>query len=443
MVGEHHLACDREAEAGAGLARARGRPRRARSARTGCSWSPSGSPGPWSRTLTARFVAVARSPTPRSVCPAGVCTSALRIRLASTWLQLVGVARTRSPPRRARRSIARSGAVARASLTASPASRRRRRAHAAAPGSSSRRASVRRSSTSTPMRLDSSSIRRIASSVPPRSLGCAHAEQLGVAADRGERRAQLVRGVGEELAQALFALLALGERLLEPVEHRVQREAEATDLGLRRRGARRGARARRAAISPGGDLDAVERAQAEAHDEERARRRGRASTPAITSPSTSSRRLSVCSTSCSGTATSVSPRSSGSWLAIGAVAAGRELPTEPTVNSFPIGDVRRKLGRAASICAVVMNDVAEDVAGRIAALAVGARRQVRPAARAAGRAPPPPRSPLRVPAAGARPGACVAFTVRGRSRARRERRGRRRGPPGRRGPAGRSAARRR
>ena len=41
----------------------------------------------------------------------------------------------------------------------------------------------------------------------------ADAEQLGVAADRRQRRAQLVRGVGEEAAQPVLAGLALGERL--------------------------------------------------------------------------------------------------------------------------------------------------------------------------------------------------------------------------------------
>ena len=59
---------------------------------------------------------------------------------------------------------------------------------------------------------------------PRRIARGAHAVQLGVAADRGQRRAQLVRGVGDELAQAVLARLALGERLLEPVEHAVEGE---------------------------------------------------------------------------------------------------------------------------------------------------------------------------------------------------------------------------
>ena len=98
------------------------------------------------------------------------------------------------------------------------------------------------------MRVASSSMRRIAVSRLGLVARRAHAEQLGVAADRGQRRAQLVRGVGEELAQALLAGLALGERLLEALEHRVQREAEPADLGARRR------RADAAREVAGGDL---------------------------------------------------------------------------------------------------------------------------------------------------------------------------------------------
>jgi hypothetical protein len=61
----------------------------------------------------------------------------------------------------------------------------------------------------------------------------AHAEQLGVAADRGQRGAQLVRGIGDEAAQAVLAVLALAEGLLEAIEHRVERDAEPADLGAR------------------------------------------------------------------------------------------------------------------------------------------------------------------------------------------------------------------
>ena len=108
-------------------------------------------------------------------------------------------------------------------------------------------------------------MRVIAFSTSSGSRRGADPEQLGVAADRRQRRAQLVRGVGEEAAQALLARAALGERLLQPREHRVQRQAEAADLGARLgvvdapRQVARGDRAGRHA-------DRVQRAQPEAHD---------------------------------------------------------------------------------------------------------------------------------------------------------------------------------
>ena len=49
------------------------------------------------------------------------------------------------------------------------------------------------------------------------------AKQLRVASDRGQGRAQLVRGVGEKLAANLLAASAIGERLLQPYEHEVER----------------------------------------------------------------------------------------------------------------------------------------------------------------------------------------------------------------------------
>jgi hypothetical protein len=96
----------------------------------------------------------------------------------------------------------------------------------------------------------------------------AHAEQLGVAADRGQRRAQLVRRVGDELAQAVLALLALGERTLEAVEHRVERDPEAPDLGAGV-GGLDAVRQVAAGDRAGGVAHAVEREQADAHDRPR------------------------------------------------------------------------------------------------------------------------------------------------------------------------------
>ena len=96
----------------------------------------------------------------------------------------------------------------------------------------------------------------------------AHAEQLGVAANRGQRRAQLVRGVADELAQAVLAGAALRERLLEPVEHAVQRDPDAADLGPLV--GHRDAVGEVAARDPAGGVgDAVEREQPGAHDEPR------------------------------------------------------------------------------------------------------------------------------------------------------------------------------
>ena len=96
----------------------------------------------------------------------------------------------------------------------------------------------------------------------------AHAEQLRVAADRDQRRAQLVRGVGDEAPQPLLARLARGERVLEPVEHAVQREPEAADLGALV-GRLDAVREVAAGDRGGGVAHAVQREQADAHDDQR------------------------------------------------------------------------------------------------------------------------------------------------------------------------------
>jgi hypothetical protein len=77
-----------------------------------------------------------------------------------------------------------------------------------------------------------------------------------------------VRRIGEELAQAVLAGLALAERPLQPVEHRIERDPEAPHLGARIgrldavREVAAGDRAR-------GVPHAVERQQADAHDQPR------------------------------------------------------------------------------------------------------------------------------------------------------------------------------
>ena len=57
--------------------------------------------------------------------------------------------------------------------------------------------------------------------------------ELGVGAQRGERGAQLVAGVGEEPAHLLLAGLALVQAGLDPGQHAVQRRAEPAHLAAR------------------------------------------------------------------------------------------------------------------------------------------------------------------------------------------------------------------
>ena len=131
-----------------------------------------------------------------------------------------GRRRARAPGRRRGPRSRGPGAVARASSTASRASvgevdlaraarRRSRRAARASAGPRRARpcAPPRPRSAASPSRR------------PRRQRAAPMRKQLGVAADRGQRRAQLVRGVGDELAQPVLARAALGERVLEPVEH--------------------------------------------------------------------------------------------------------------------------------------------------------------------------------------------------------------------------------
>jgi hypothetical protein len=96
----------------------------------------------------------------------------------------------------------------------------------------------------------------------------AHAEQLGVAPDGSQRGPQLVRGVGDEAAQAVLAGFALAEGPLEAVEHRVERDAQPADLGPRV--GRLDAVGEVAAGDRAGRVaHAIERQQADAHDRPR------------------------------------------------------------------------------------------------------------------------------------------------------------------------------
>jgi hypothetical protein len=65
------------------------------------------------------------------------------------------------------------------------------------------------------------------------TVGRAPPEQLGVAADRGQWRAQLVRCVTDESPQPPFGRGARRERGFDLLHHLVQRETEPPDLGVR------------------------------------------------------------------------------------------------------------------------------------------------------------------------------------------------------------------
>ena len=88
-------------------------------------------------------------------------------------------------------------------------------------------------------------------------------EELRVRGDRADRRAQLVRCVGDELAELLLGRGATRERILDVTQHRVERGAEPADLGAAVLGdpqaqvAAGDARRRR--------LDVAQRAQPDAH----------------------------------------------------------------------------------------------------------------------------------------------------------------------------------
>ena len=166
-----------------------------------------------------------------TVVPGGVCLRALVSRLVTTWCR-----RCSSPaPRPARRA-------ARGASCGPGRGRGRRRPPRAAAGSGrpgrrrsgrpeSRRASRSRSSTSAVIRADSAST--LSSAVARLAVGLA-AGELGVARDRGQRRAQLVGGVGDELAHLLLAAV--------PRREATSRRGRAACSGRRRPGRPRCAR---------------------------------------------------------------------------------------------------------------------------------------------------------------------------------------------------------
>ena len=93
----------------------------------------------------------------------------------------------------------------------------------------------------------------------------AHAVQLGVAAHRDERGAQLVRGVADEAAHLVDGACAVAERAIDAVEHGVERAVEPADLGVRRRSAEALAEV---AVGDrgGGALDLAQRREGRGHE---------------------------------------------------------------------------------------------------------------------------------------------------------------------------------
>ena len=79
-------------------------------------------------------------------------------------------------------------------------------------------------------------------------------EQLEVGEDAGQRRAQLVRGVGDELALLLHRRLALGARRVEGAEHLLEGAGQLADLVVGRRA--------RACCAEGSRVSAISRAVA-------------------------------------------------------------------------------------------------------------------------------------------------------------------------------------
>ena len=89
------------------------------------------------------------------------------------------------------------------------------------------------SSTRWVIRSVSDSTRLIACATSSGSVVPFALRQFGVAADRRQRGAQFVAGVGDELAHPGLAGVPRGQRAGDVVEHPVQRGAELADLGVR------------------------------------------------------------------------------------------------------------------------------------------------------------------------------------------------------------------
>ena len=198
-------------------------------------------------------------------------------------------------------SMVRSGSTARASRTASSHELPRSTGARSSGRPWSRRARWSRSSTSVPMRTASCSVRRMASSSSAVCVERPGAVELGVPADGRDRRAQLVRRVGDELPQPGLGRGPLVEGLLDAAEHPVEGHAEVAGLGAGRAlghalATGRPPRWRRRSRSSA--APAARRGGSPTTSRGRARRAPRAPRPA----STATRRRTASSTSSSGSA---------------------------------------------------------------------------------------------------------------------------------------------
>ena len=79
--------------------------------------------------------------------------------------------------------------------------------------------------------MPSLSIRDHALSSSSGDCQAALAPQLGITHDGGDWGAQLVGGVGDELAQTLLAFLLSLHRMLDVAQHLVERDSETSQFG--------------------------------------------------------------------------------------------------------------------------------------------------------------------------------------------------------------------
>ena len=215
-----------------------------RPARSGRRPAPAGrgscpAPGRW--TCIAGPVGV-RTMVSRTVVTGGATSRALATRLSSTWARRSGVARPRpSPAAATTRPTSRSSATGSHDVRRSLEDRSRRRPRTRSPCAAARSARAKASRPST-----SRDRRSASSSAAPRSAASSGRRGAGLQVlepqpQRGQRRAQLVGGVGDERLLGADSSLETPARV---VERRGQRRAP--PAGRRSSGAR-------AARSPGAE----------------------------------------------------------------------------------------------------------------------------------------------------------------------------------------------